>query len=108
MTTHANVIEVDDTTFDQEVLAAEMPVLVDFGATWCPPCRALVPVIERLAAENVGRLKVVTVDTDVSPRTAQRYGIQSVPTVLVFRAGERTAGHVGLASKEKLTRLLEL
>jgi|SRR5580698_4382418 thioredoxin 1 len=106
MATSSNVIEVDDDSFDEEVLAAEVPVLVDFGAPWCGPCKALAPIVARLATETAGRVKVVTMDTDASPRTAQRYGIRAVPTLLVFRNGERTSGHLGVASKEKLLELL--
>ncbi len=103
----SRVIDVDDTSFDEEVLAANVPVLVDFGARWCGPCRALAPIVERLAAEQAGRVKVVKVDTDESPRTAQRYGVRAVPMVLVFRNGQKTAGHLGVASTEKLRELLE-
>ncbi len=102
-----HVIEVDDGSFEQEVLAAEVPVLVDFGAPWCGPCRALAPIVERLAAENAGRVKVVAVDTDASPRTAERYGVRAVPTVLVFRGGKKTASHLGVASKDRLLAMLE-
>lgn len=105
-TSGGTVIEVDDATFDEEVLRATVPVLVDFGAPWCGPCRALHPIMQRIAAENAGRLKVVTLDTDASPRTAARYGVRAVPTVLVFRSGERTASNLGLTSKEKLLALL--
>jgi thioredoxin 1 len=107
MTANANVIEVDDTTFDEEVLAADIPVLVDFGAPWCGPCKALAPIVARLAAETAGRVKVVTVDTEASPRTAERYGIRGVPSLLVFRKGEKTAAHLGLTTKEKLLELIE-
>jgi len=106
MTASLNVIEVDDDTFEREVLAAEVPVLVDFGAPWCPPCKALKPVVERVAAETVGRIKVVTVDTDASPRISQRYGIRGVPTLLVFRKGEKTAQHLGATTREKVLELL--
>jgi thioredoxin 1 len=107
MATSADVIEVDDATFDEEVLASKVPVLVDFGAQWCPPCRALAPIVARVASETAGRVKVVTVDTDASPRVAQRYGIRGVPTLLVFRQGEKTAAHVGIATREKVLALLE-
>jgi thioredoxin len=106
MTTGANVIEVDDSSFETEVLAAEVPVLVDFGAPWCPPCKQLLPIVERVASETAGRAKVVTVDTDASPRTAQRYGIRGVPTLVVFRNGEKTAQHLGATTRERLLELL--
>jgi len=107
MTTHPRGIDrVDDATFDQEVLEAEVPVLVDFVARWCGPCRAMAPIVERLAAENAGRLKVVMVDTDESPGIAQRYGVRAVPTMLVFRGGQKTAAHLGTATKEKILSLL--
>jgi len=90
------------------VLRAPVPVLVDFVARWCGPCRVMAPIVERLAAENADRLKVVTVDTDESPRIAQRYGVRAVPTVLVFRNGEKTASHLGTTTKEKLQGMLGL
>jgi thioredoxin 1 len=101
-----NVIEADDANFEKEVLAADVPVLVDFVARWCGPCRAMAPLVERLAAENRGRLKVVKVDADEAPRTAERYGVRGVPTLLVFRSGQRTASHLGAASKETILALL--
>ena len=102
----ANVLEVDDISFETEVLGAEVPVLVDFVAPWCGACRVLAPILEGIATEYAGRVKVVTVDTDASPRTAQRYRIRAVPTVLVFRRGEKTASHLGVATKERLLALL--
>jgi thioredoxin 1 len=102
-----NVVEVDDSSFEQEVLAAETPVLVDFVAPWCAPCKALAPTLARLAAETVGRVKVVTVDVEASPLTATRYGIRAVPTLLVFRNGDQTVRQLGVASKEKLLALME-
>jgi thioredoxin 1 len=96
------ILRVDDETFDHEVLEAQVPVLVDFVARWCGPCRVMAPVVERLAAENGDRLKVVTVDTDESPGIAHRYGVRAVPTVMVFLHGKKTASHLGTATKEKL------
>jgi thioredoxin 1 len=106
MATDENVIEVDDATFEKEVLAADVPVLVDFVARWCPPCKILAPVVARVAAESAGRFKVVTMDTDASPQTSRRYGIRGVPTLLVFRKGEKTAQHLGATSKERILELL--
>ena len=102
-----NVVVVDDASFDAEVLKADRPVLVDFGATWCGPCKALAPVVDKLADETVGKYKVVTVDVDDAPAVAQRYGIRGVPTLAVFRAGEKTASHVGVTSKDALLKMLE-
>ena len=71
------------------------------------PCKALVPIAERMAAENAGRIKVVRIDTDGSPKTAQRYGVRGVPTPLVFRGGEQRASHLGVPTKERVMRLIE-
>lgn len=101
-----NVIPVNDVNFDDEVLRADGLVLVDFGATWCGPCRRLDPIVESIADEHVGRLKVAKIDMDESPGVATRYGIRAAPTVLVFRGGERIAQHVGLTTKEKLLQLV--
>lgn len=106
MKPHPHVTEIDDTTFDQEVLASDLPVLVEFGATWCPPCRALEPIVARIAAEHAGRVKVVVMDSDASPVTAQRYGVRGVPTVLVFHRGEKTGAQLGLTTRERLLQLL--
>ncbi len=101
------VIEVDDSSFEKEVLATKVPVLVDFVAPWCGPCKALAPIVARLAMETAGRIKVVTVDTEASPATALRYGIRAVPTLLVFRNGDQTVRQLGVASKDKLLALLD-
>jgi len=101
-----NVVAVDDASFDKEVLASDKTVLVDFGATWCGPCKALAPIVEKIADDTVGTLKVATVDIDDSPEVARKYGIRGVPTVLVFRAGKVVGTQVGLASREKLLALL--
>jgi thioredoxin 1 len=104
MATH--VTEVDDSSFDKEVLEAKLPVLVDFVGTWCPPCRALAPIVAQVAAETVGRARVVTIDADTSPGTARRYGVRGVPTLLVFRDGEKRAQHLGATTREKLLEML--
>jgi thioredoxin 1 len=102
-----HVMQVDDDSFEQEVLGAALPVLVDFVAPWCGPCKALEPVVERVAKRTEGRAKVVKVDMDAAPVTARRYGIRGVPTILVFRKGERTGAHLGSTTEEKLMALIE-
>lgn len=103
-----SVVSVKDDSFDREVLEANVPVLVDFTAAWCGPCKMLEPLVERLAGESAGRFKVVRIDTDDAPRVARKYGIRSVPTVMVFVHGERKAQHVGATSLATLRKLLPL
>ena len=92
--------------FDDEVLKAGVPVLVDFTATWCGPCRQLAPIVEKLADEFEGKIKVGKLDIDESRQIAEKYGIRSVPTVLVFEGGQKKAQHIGLTSRDKLVQLL--
>lgn len=91
-----------DSNFDTEVLQADMPVLVDFSATWCGPCKKLEPIVDELAGEFDGRLKVVKVDVDQARGVAARYGVLSVPTVLIIKDGQVKDQVVGLASKSSL------
>jgi len=95
----SNIIEVNDETFQAEILESDLPVLVDFGAAWCGPCKQLKPLVEDLAGEYEGRLKVAYVDIDQARETAVKYGIMSVPTVLYMRAGEVAEQQSGLTSK---------
>ncbi len=97
-----SVLEVTDTTFEQEVITSDQPVLVDFWAPWCGPCRQLAPVIEQLATENTGSFKVVKVDIDNSPRVASTYGISSIPTLMFFKGGEVVDRMVGAQPKPRL------
>lgn len=101
-----NMIVADDGTFDELVLRSDQPVLVEFGATWCPPCRALEPTLAKIAEERAGQVKVVTVDTEAAPAVARRYGIRGVPTTMAFVDGAQRGKILGLTTKEKLLALL--
>ncbi|MEU8616855.1 thioredoxin [Streptomyces sp. NPDC048623] len=96
------VDEVTDADFDAEVLGAELPVLVEFTADWCGPCRQLAPVLSAVAEEEAGRLKVVQIDADTNPATVIKYGVLSMPTLMVFRAGEPVKAMVGARPKRRL------
>lgn len=89
------VVHVTDGDFEEKVLRSELPVLVDFWAGWCMPCRAIAPVVERLAEEYAGRLRVAKMDVDANPETPGRYGIMSIPTLLLFQNGKEVHRHVG-------------
>ncbi len=102
------VIVLSDENFDREVLKSDLPVLVDFSAEWCGPCKALAPIVEQLAAELEGQLKVGSVDVENCPVTAGKYGVASLPTLLVFKGGTVTAKQVGRTTKARLTELCDL
>jgi thioredoxin 1 len=106
MAAGANLVSLNDQNWENEVLKATVPVLVDFTATWCGPCKLLAPVVEKLAAELAGKVKVGKLDTDESPDVAAKYGIRSLPTVLVFVGGEIKAKHLGHTTRENLLKLL--
>ncbi|MFJ1768874.1 thioredoxin [[Kitasatospora] papulosa] len=101
------VAEVTDTTFDAEVLEAGIPVLVEFTADWCGPCRQLAPVLGAIAKEEAGRLKVVQIDVDHNPGITSRYAVLSMPTLMVFGGGEPVKSMVGARPKRRLLQELE-
>ena len=98
--------DVTDATFAAEVLAAGLPVLVEFTATWCPPCHQIAPVLEELAREEAGRLRIVALDVDANPETTAAYGVLSMPTLMLFRAGEPVRSLVGARPKRRLVQEL--
>lgn len=102
----ANVHSFTDQNFDSEVLNSPIPVLVDFTATWCGPCKQLAPIVEKLADEYQGKVKVGKLDIDDAPQVTRKYGVRSVPTVLVFQGGQKKGQHVGLTTRDKLVQLL--
>ncbi|MCX8056250.1 MAG: thioredoxin [Ignavibacteria bacterium] len=95
-------IEVTDDNFQKEVLESSIPVLVDFWAVWCGPCRLIAPVIEELAKEYNGKMKFAKLDVDVNPKTAMQYGIRSIPTLMIFKDGKVVSSLIGAVPKPKL------
>ncbi|MCR5664359.1 MAG: thioredoxin [Oscillospiraceae bacterium] len=97
---------VTGTNFEQEVLRSDKPVLVDFWATWCGPCRMLAPTVAKIAEEQEGRIKVAKIDVDEAPELAARYGVSSIPTLMVFVGGEVKNAAVGVRSKGMIEAML--
>jgi thioredoxin 1 len=99
-----NIQEVSDATFENEVLRASTPVLIDFWAPWCGPCRAIAPFVEELANEYAGKLKVVKMNVDDNPRTPAQYGVRGIPNLIVFKNGEVQQQVVGAVPKAHLVK----
>lgn len=102
-----SVIHVTDDNFDSEVLKSEQLTLVDFWAPWCGPCRAVGPILEDLAKSYEGKMKITKINVDENQKTASAYGVQSIPTLILFKGGRQIDKIVGLASKDRLEAFIE-
>jgi thioredoxin 1 len=103
----SNFTAVDDSNFENKVLKADKPTLVDFWATWCKPCLMIAPILDELSIEYGDRVSFVKLDVDQNPKTASQYGIMSIPTLLIFKNGEPVTHIVGLRPKDELKKNLE-
>ena len=102
-----NVNEVSDNSFEKDVLQSDKPVLVDFWAAWCAPCRMIAPTVEAVAEQYAGNASVAKLNVDDNPMVSQRYGIKGIPTLILFKGGKEEERIVGATNKEALTRLID-
>jgi len=101
------IVEISDSTFEQEVLQSEVPVLVDFWAPWCGPCRAIAPIVDELANEYADKLKVAKCNVDDNPKTPSRYGIRAIPTLIIFKGGNVSEQITGAVAKSQIAAAVE-
>jgi len=102
----SNALAVKTADFEKEVLQSDVPVLVDFWAPWCPPCRAISPTLDAISAEMSGKAKIVKIDVDDEPEVAARYGVSSIPALLLFKGGEQVGQLVGAHPKSTISNLI--
>ena len=107
MSDNALVLAVSDAAFDGDVLKSDLPVLVDFWATWCGPCRAMTPIVEQLADEYVGKAKIGKLNVDENNQVAARYQVRGIPTMLLFKGGQLVGSKVGATGKADLQKLID-
>ena len=103
----ADIQQVSDSSFDGDVLKADVPVLIDFWAPWCGPCRAIAPIVEELATEYDGKLKIVKMNVDDNPQTPAQYGVRGIPNLILFKAGEVKQQIVGAVPKAQLVKAID-
>ena len=101
------IIHITDDTFEQEVLQSQTPVLVDYWAEWCGPCKMIAPALDHIASEYAGRLKVAKLNIDESPEVANAFGVRSIPTLLVFREGRVVDAQIGAVPQSSIARMIE-
>jgi thioredoxin 1 len=102
-----NIIEVTDSSFEQEVLQSDLPVLVDFWAPWCGPCRAIAPVVEELSTDYESKLKVAKCNVDDNPKVPGKYGIRAIPTLIIFKSGNVSEQITGAVAKSQITAAID-
>jgi len=102
-----SLVHISDDSFDADVVKSETPVLVDFWAEWCGPCKAIAPVLDELAGEYDGKVTIAKLDVDANPQTARQFNVRSIPTLILFKGGDVGAQHVGATSKQQLKDFLD-
>ena len=103
----SNIVHISDDSFETDVIKSEIPVLVDYWADWCGPCKMIAPILEEIAGQYVGKLKITKLNIDENPSTPPKYGIRGIPTLMLFKSGEVEATKVGAMSKSQLTAFLD-
>lgn len=102
-----NIIAITDNSFENEVIESNIPVLVDFWAQWCGPCKAIAPILDDLAQKYTGKLKIAKLDVDQNPGTPPKFGVRGIPTLILFKDGQVKASQVGLLSKNELISFID-
>ena len=103
----ADILQVSDVSFNEDVLTADVPVLIDFWAPWCGPCKAIAPIVEELATEYDGKLKIVKMNVDATPQTPTKYGVRGIPNLILFKSGEVQQQIVGNVPKAQLVKAID-